>query len=241
MTPRLDTALAPFVKSLRRRLGRDQDRLYIYHNDLHREAMRRRAALPESDGAPRREDQRIEAIGREYQAKLDDLSRQYALRVTAEWVQTLELVMPVQRFAVQLRRRKAERTIELDWNPLARRLESPACDYSRSAERPRLVCDDALHLVVPDRAAPCAGCGKVLCRACHRKSCPRCEARNGGNLGYTGDPQLVPQASKQDSLTTETRGPGGDTEKKTGATHTALTGAGEFFLSIRHLPMSCRW
>ena len=174
LTPRLDTALAPFVKSLRRRLGRDQDRLYVYHNDLHREAMRRRAALPATDSAPRREDQRIAAIGREYQAKLDDLSRQYALRVTAEWVQTLELVMPVQRFAVQLRRRKAERTLALDWNPLARRLESPACDYSRSAERPRLVCDDALHLVVPDGLAPCAGCGKVYCRACHRNACPKC-------------------------------------------------------------------
>ena len=38
--PRLDTALAPFVKGLRRRLGRDQERLYSFHNDLHREERR---------------------------------------------------------------------------------------------------------------------------------------------------------------------------------------------------------
>ena len=70
-----------------------------------------------------------EAIRREYSAKLHDLSRQYAMRVAVEWVQTLELVMPVQRFAVRIRRRKAERVIHLDWNPLARRLESPPCEF----------------------------------------------------------------------------------------------------------------
>ena len=29
-------------------------------------------------------------------------------------------------------------------------------------ERPRLVCDDALHLVMPAGLAPCAGCGQVV-------------------------------------------------------------------------------
>jgi len=97
--------------------------------------------------------------------------------VSVEWAQTLELVMPVQRFTVQVRRRKAEREICLDWNPLARRLESPACEFSYSTERPRLVCDDALHLVTADGLAPCAGCGKAFCRACHRERCPKCHRR----------------------------------------------------------------
>jgi hypothetical protein len=174
LPPRLDAALAPFVTGLRRRLGRDQDRLHAYHNDLHREAMRRAAALPHDDAGRRREDQRITAIAREYQAKLDDLSRQYAMRVGVEWVQTLELAMPVQRFEVQVRRRKAERVIRLDWNPLARRLESPACEFSRATERPRLACDDALHLATAEGLAPCAGCGKAFCRACHPTRCPKC-------------------------------------------------------------------
>ena len=171
---RLDARLAPFLKGLRRRLSRDQERLHAYHDDLHREAMRRLSALPEDDPARRREEQRGAAIGREYQAKIDDLARQYAMRVTVAWVQTLELVMPVQRFAVQIRRRKAQRVIHLDWNPLARRLESPACEFSRAAERPRLVCDDAVHLVTPAGLAPCASCGKPFCRACHRERCPKC-------------------------------------------------------------------
>lgn len=174
LPPRLDVALDPFIKGLRRRLGRDQDRLHRYHNDLHHEAMRRAVLLPEGDPKRQREEQRAEAIAREYRAKLDDLARQYATRVTVEWVQTLELVTPVHRLAVQIRRRKADRRIALDWNPLARRLEPPVCEATAGVERPRLVCDEALHLVVPAGLAPCTGCGRAFCRACHPGLCPKC-------------------------------------------------------------------
>jgi len=186
LPPRAGTALAPFVKGLRRRLARDGDRLHAYHNDLRREAVRRALTLSVEDPRRRREEQRAEAIEREYRAKLDDLARQYATRVTAEWVQTLELAMPVQRFMVQVRRRKADRAIQLDWNPLARRLEPPMCEWSASAERPRLVCDDALHLVVPAGLAPCSGCGRAFCRACHPGCCPRCGAVAPPSRGILG-------------------------------------------------------
>lgn len=176
LPPRLDVALDPFIKGLRRRLSRDQDRLHRYHNDLHLEAMRRAAVLPPDDPKRLREEQRAEAINREYHAKLDDLARQYATRVTVEWVQTQEVVMPVHRFTVQIRRRKADRTITMDWNPLARRLEPPVCEATAGTERPRLVCDDALHLVVPAAMAPCPGCGRAFCHACHTTACPKCGA-----------------------------------------------------------------
>jgi hypothetical protein len=88
---------------------------------------------------------------------------------------TLELIMPAQRFAVRIRRRKAERVIDLDWSPLARRLETPPCEFSYSADRPRLVCDDALHLVTAEGLSPCTDCGRVFCRACHREHCPKCQ------------------------------------------------------------------
>jgi hypothetical protein len=172
---RLEAALAPFVTGLRRRLGRDQERLYSYHADLHREAMRRGVLLAEGNPARQREERRLEAIEREYGAKLHDLARQYAMRVSVTWVQTLEIVTQVQRFAVRIRRRKAERVIHLDWNPFVRRLESPPCEFSYGPDRPRLVCDDALHLVTPDGMAACAGCGRVFCHACHRERCPKCQ------------------------------------------------------------------
>ena len=66
LPPRLEAALGPFVMGMRRRLGRDQDRLHLYHNDLYREAMRRAVALPDGDPKRRREELRAEAIGREY-------------------------------------------------------------------------------------------------------------------------------------------------------------------------------
>lgn len=181
LPPRLDTALEPFVRGLRRRHARDQARLHLYHNDLHHEAMRRALAFPDGDPRRHREEQRSEAIGREYRAKLDDLARQYATRVTVEWIQTLELTMPVHRFTVQVRRRKADRTLRLDWNPLARRLELPLCEATAAVERPRLVCDDALHLVVPAALGPCARCGRAYCRACHPGHCPKC----GGGMSVS--------------------------------------------------------
>jgi hypothetical protein len=174
LPPRLQAALNPFVQGMQRRQDRDQDRLYRYHNDLYHEAMRRSVALPAGDPKRTREEQRAEAIRREYRAKLDDLERQYATRVTVEWVQTLELVMPVHRFTVQIRRRKADRVISLDWNPLARRLEPPVCEVTFGLEQPHLVCDDKLHLVVPAGLAPCDNCGRPFCRACHGGQCPKC-------------------------------------------------------------------
>ncbi len=174
LPPRLDEALGPFIKGLRRRLARDQDRLHAYHNDLHRGAMMRAAMLPDGDPKRSREEQRSAAIAREYNAKLDDLARQYATRVKIEWVRTLELVMPVHRFIVQVRRRKADRTLCLDWNPLARRLESPVCEATWSTGRPRMVCDDALHLVVPRGLVPAQVVERAYCRACHPARCPKC-------------------------------------------------------------------
>jgi hypothetical protein len=181
---RLHGVVDPFVKGLRRRLDLDQDRLHMYHNDLHREAMRRAAALPEDDPRRRRELRRAEAITVEYRAKLDDLARQYATRVKIEWAQTLDLAMQVHRFTVQIRRRKADRVIQLDWNPLARALEPPACEFTASTHRPRLVCDDALHLVVPAALAPCPACSRTFCRACHPERCPKCGANEAPRAGW---------------------------------------------------------
>jgi hypothetical protein len=177
---RLDTVLEPFRRGLRRRLERDADRLHNYHNDLYREAMRRSVGLAPTDADFAREQLRVAAISREYRAKLDDLGHKYALRVTLNWVRTLELVMPVQRLDVQIRRRKSERLIQLDWNPMARRLEGPPCEDTLAVERPRLACDDAVHLVSQTGLSGCAGCGKTYCRACHPAACPKCGYKEGG-------------------------------------------------------------
>jgi hypothetical protein len=170
--------IEPFLRAMRRRLERDRDRIHGYHDDLRIASLRRLASLQGEEGERaetnrRRETLRVEAIEREYRAKLDDLRHNYALRVTVEWVQALELYVPVQRLEVLIRRRKGERVIWLDWHPLLKAAELPLCEAGLGLDRMRLVCDDNLHLTEPEEHGPCASCAKPFCRACFA-ACPRC-------------------------------------------------------------------
>jgi hypothetical protein len=154
--------------------------VHAYHDDMRSASLKRLAALDRAEGERaeadrRRETLRVEAIEREYRSKLDDLRHNYALRVTVEWVQALNLYLPVQRFDVLIRRRKGERTVRLDWHPLAKTAEPPLCEAGLGRDRVRLVCDDKLHLTDPAGQAPCRCCGKPFCRACF-PACPRCGA-----------------------------------------------------------------
>ena len=166
---------------MQRRLERDHARLHGYHDDLRRESLKRLAAIngaadAKAESARQRETLRIAAIEREYRTKLDDLRHKYALNVTVGWVQTLELFVPVQRMDVLVRRRKAERLIQIDWHPLARMAEPAPCDWGLGSSPMRLVCDERLHLTEPAGQAPCPACAKHFCRACHPVACPRCGA-----------------------------------------------------------------
>lgn len=183
---RVRDELGSFFRAMRRRLERDRNRVHAYHDDLRGAALKRLSALggAKSDKAEsdrKRETLRVAAIEREYHAKLDDLRRNYALHVTVEWVQALDLFLPVQRFTVVIRRRKGERVIQLDWHPLVRFAEPPPCDWGLGPSRSRLVCDAKLHLTEPEGQAPCMSCGKAWCAACHPAACPHCRqpARRG--------------------------------------------------------------
>jgi hypothetical protein len=169
----------PFLRTMRRRLDRDRSRIHQYHSDLHLVAQKKLAALAGSKGEKadndrKRETLRIAAIEREYAAKLGDLRHNYALRVSVEWVQGLELFVPVQRFQVLVKRRKGERLMRLDWHPSVRLMEPPPSDWGLGVGRPRLVCDDQLHITDPGGQAPCRSCGRAWCRACHPTACRRC-------------------------------------------------------------------
>jgi hypothetical protein len=181
--PALDAAvrveLAPFLRAMQRRLARDHTRLHGYHDDLRRESFKRLTALEgvagtKADADRQRENQRIQAVEREYRAKLGDLRHNYALRVTVDWIQTLELFVPVQRLEVLIRRRKGERVIHLDWHPLVRTAEPPICEWGLGSGPTRLICDERLHLTEPAGQDPCSHCGKPFCRACHPAACPKC-------------------------------------------------------------------
>ena len=99
LEPTAQAELAPFLRSMQRRLMRDHARLHGYHDDLRKEFLLRLAALEGAQGSKaepdrQRERQRIAAIEREYQSKLGDLRHKYALRVALVWTQTLRAVRP---------------------------------------------------------------------------------------------------------------------------------------------------
>ncbi|HLE62545.1 MAG TPA: hypothetical protein VI750_05365 [Pyrinomonadaceae bacterium] len=168
--PRLNQHLAPFVRGLQRRLDRDLARIHDYYGDLQRESVGR---LRKRDGEAR-ERLRLESIDREYRSKVEDLRQKYSLRVDVTLSQSLELIMPVQRFELVIKRRKARRQLHLDWNPLLRRLDLPPCESSLTMDPARMVCDDRLHIVSPSAHGPCANCQRAYCRACHPRKCPKC-------------------------------------------------------------------
>lgn len=163
--------LGPFVQSMQRRLDRDLARLHEYFNGLREEA-HRKLKRGKTDSA--KEQLRIEAAEREYQAKVGDLRQKYDLHVKIAFVQRLELLCPVQRITIVIKRRKGERKLALDWNPIARALDPAPCEWSYVAAGPRIVCDDHLHLVRPEGHGPCANCGKEYCRVCAPRRCPKC-------------------------------------------------------------------
>jgi len=176
---RVRLAVEPFLRTMRRRLDRDRSRIHQYHSDLHLAAQKKLAALAGSksekaDNDRKRELLRIAAIEREYAAKLGDLRHNYALRVSVEWVQGLELFVPVQRFQVLVKRRKGERLMRLDWHPAVRLMEPGPSDWGLGIARSRLVCDDQLHITDPSGQSPCPSCGRAWCRACHPTACRRC-------------------------------------------------------------------
>jgi hypothetical protein len=164
---------------MRRRLGRDLIRVHNYHDDLQRSAKMKLAALQSAVGEKaeadrKRETMRVDAIEREYRAKIEDLHHHYALHVTVDWVQALTLTAPVHRYEVLIKRRKGERVLAIDWHPAARMMEPPPCEWGLGLERARLVCDDNLHLIDVSGHSPCLSCRKAWCKACHSAACPRC-------------------------------------------------------------------
>lgn len=178
---RVRTRLSPFLAGMERRMSKDMDRLYTYHSDLRNEAAARieenkKKENPDS-ASTRREQMRIEAIGRDYHAKIADLRRKYAMTIEVKLVQVLRMAMPVYRIQTLVLRRKGKRHYHLDWNALSKQLDILPCEGCGASSKTHAVCDDQLHIICPDCMAACNSCRKQYCRACHPLKCPHCGMR----------------------------------------------------------------
>ncbi len=177
LPPLIRGRLAPFLAGMERRMARDLERLHAYYSDLRAEAAMRieeRKRRGEDDRVLDAERARLQAIEREYQAKVADLNRKYAMSVEVRLTQAVRARLPVHRAHIALLRRKKIRKLHLDWSVAAKGFDQLPCEACGSAPRIHSVCDDQLHCLCPSCLSGCPACSKEFCRACHPRKCPRC-------------------------------------------------------------------
>jgi len=157
-------ATTAFREGMQRRLVRDRERLEAYFGQLAAELGRRerRARLGVRDLEEKRR-----VLDRERSTKLEALSARYVMRLELRLVAALMVGAPVLRVPLELRRRKATRTIEVEYDCATRRLVPPACDACGAPASRPAACDEAVHLLC-ETCAPRSE-GRIACPACRPK------------------------------------------------------------------------
>ncbi len=171
------TKLAPFLAGMERRMSRDLERLHSYYGDLRMEMLARIENKKRKGEEPKvleAEQMRLQAIEREYPAKVADLDRKYAMSVDVSLAQAVRAQLPVLRAELFLLRRKGIRKLHMDWSPLAKGFDLLSCEACFALPRAFSVCDDKLHLVCSACMPACSACARESCRVCHPVKCPRC-------------------------------------------------------------------
>ena len=171
-TAALAPTVAGFLDGLRRRRDRDVRRLREYYIEIDH-AIRRKleGARPHAEVWCRESD-RLEATARSYQGRLVDVANRYRVRVNLRPVAVLACRLATQRVTARLMRRNTTAEAPFSWNPVDARIESRCCDGCNTPVVTAWLCDDRVHILCETCLGPCGQCGKVFCRACHRR-CPR--------------------------------------------------------------------
>jgi hypothetical protein len=150
-----------FGEGMTRRFERDRERIELYFEDLSRELDKRarKGKLDARTVADKRN-----ALFADRAAKLEALCARFVLRIEVTPIALRAIEVESGFASLTLRRRKANRTLELEYDSATRRMVAPRCDgCSGAAPRPA-VCDDALHLLC-EACAPRAE-GRLACAAC---------------------------------------------------------------------------
>jgi hypothetical protein len=150
-----------FLEGFARRQERDLWRIEEYFRGLRAELDKRsrRAKV-----APEDRTLKAAAIEREREAKLQELRERSQVRLEAALAAAVWVEAPVAGVMLRARRRKAERTIRLEYDFATHRLLAPACEAcGLDAPLPAL-CDEKLHAI----------CARCVPRAEGRWQCPAC-------------------------------------------------------------------
>ncbi len=152
-----------FRGGMTRRFERDRLRIEGYFDDLLGELDKRanKGRLEKDAIADKRR-----AMLADRAAKLEALAARFVLRIEVKPLALLAVEVDGAKVTLGLRRRKASRAIELEYDAATRRLVPPMCEACSGAAHRPAACDDAVHLL-------CEGCapraeGRIPCPACKR-------------------------------------------------------------------------
>lgn len=170
---RVEYELAPFRRSLSRRLERDVSRVRDYYEVLVTEIERKidRKSLKGSEKDA--EEERIRAIRVELSRKALDVQERYAMEVKVCFINAVRIYVPALVVQYSVQRRRSARSIPLIWSPLRKDFEDIICEGCEKGVRSFFLCDEHLHVVCAG-CFRCLQCGKTSCQACHRTRCPKC-------------------------------------------------------------------
>jgi len=127
--------LGDFLGSMQRRLQRDVTNTREYYAALHAE-MEASLANPHLTESQRQERlAKMADLPREMHRKTADLNEKYQVRVTVQGCAALRFLVDVVQLLVELKARKAQRSLRLIWNPLTRHLDPLVCESCRSTMR----------------------------------------------------------------------------------------------------------
>jgi hypothetical protein len=168
-----------FREGMTRRFERDRQRIEAYFEDLLLELDKRarKGKLEPLAVADKRD-----ALLADRAAKLEALSARFVLRIEVTPIALCAIAVEGGFASVTLRRRKASRKLELEYDNATRKMVAPRCDGCGGAAPRPAACDDALHLLC-EACAPKAE-GRIACTACR----PR--ARAGGPDGRRFQPSV---------------------------------------------------
>ena len=163
-----NSALEPFVASLRRRLERDARRARDYYEGIAleiRKKIGRRGLHGEEKEA---EVQRIQATEAEGERKIQALVERYRLRLRLTPIAVERVIAPVMIVPLTIVRKDRSRTFILVWNPIIKDLEPPACEgcgeaawgFSVCLEAVHLICGKCLPLTMGPEKPPCPACAQ---------------------------------------------------------------------------------
>ncbi len=118
---------------------------------------------------------KLDAIERERQWKVQDLIEKYTLTVQAEPVSLIRIKTLAPLFMLNIKRRLASRSFPLTYNPIIRQLDILPCESCFNPHGSYYICDDRLHIICGNCFKVCSTCGRQYCNACFNDRCPKCK------------------------------------------------------------------